>query len=32
MPYWQQQGGNVEIVNKLDCRKIPEDLLKQFIG
>jgi hypothetical protein len=32
MPYGQQQGGNVEMVNKLDRRKMPDDLLKQFIG
>ncbi len=32
MPHWQQQGGNVEMVNKLDFRKMPDDLLKQFIG
>jgi hypothetical protein len=32
MPHGQQQGGKVEMVNKLDCREMMVELLKQFIG
>jgi hypothetical protein len=32
IPYPQQQGGNVEMVNNPDWEKMLDDLERQFIG